>query len=126
MVIVGHSPILNGESHYWADPITYLFPFAASGSWAVNLFFFISILYVAAHQKFNIYRPIYDVSFGVYLWGFVVQQTLYHYSGNFFVGWHCALSLVISFILAYITHFLIEKPGINLGKNLAPFTNTVL
>jgi peptidoglycan/LPS O-acetylase OafA/YrhL len=86
----------------------------------------ITILYVAAHKKFNFYRPIYDVSFGVYLWGFVVQQTLYHYTGKIFVGWHCALSLVISFILAYITHFLIEKPGINLGKKLVPYTNTVL
>ena len=86
----------------------------------------ITILYVAAHKKFNFYRPIYDVSFGVYLWGFVVQQTLYHYTGKIYVGWHCAISLIVSFILAYITHFLIEKPGINLGKKLAPYTNTVL
>jgi peptidoglycan/LPS O-acetylase OafA/YrhL len=62
----------------------------------------------------------------VYLWGFVVQQTLYHYTGKIYVGWHCVLSIAISFILAYITHFLIEKPGINLGKKFTPYTNTVL
>jgi peptidoglycan/LPS O-acetylase OafA/YrhL len=86
----------------------------------------ITILFVAANKYFNFYRPKYDVSFGVYLWGFVVQQTLYHYTGKIYVGWHCAISLVISFALAYLTHFLIEKPGINLGKKLAPFTNTVV
>ena len=95
-----------------------------------NLFFniasSITILYISSNKYFNFYRPKYDVSFGVYLWGFIVQQTLYHYTGKIYVGWHCVLSIVISFVLAYITHFLIEKPGINLGKKLAPFTNTVL
>ncbi len=86
----------------------------------------ITILFVAANKQFNIYRPKYDVSFGVYLWGFVVQQMLYHYTGKIYVGWHCAISLVVSFALAYLTHFLIEKPGINLGKKLAPYTNTVV
>jgi len=38
MVIVGHSPILNGSFSYWVDPISYYFPFAASGPWAVNIF----------------------------------------------------------------------------------------
>jgi peptidoglycan/LPS O-acetylase OafA/YrhL len=86
----------------------------------------ITILYISTNKFFNFHRPKYDVSFGVYLWGFLVQQTLYHITGKLYVGWHCVLSLTISFVLAYLTHFLIEKPGINLGKKLVPYTNTVL
>jgi peptidoglycan/LPS O-acetylase OafA/YrhL len=90
----------------------------------INLFFnitsSITILYLAANKYINYYRPTHDISFGVYLWGFVVQQTLYHFTGKMYVGWHCFLSLIISIALAYLTLFLIEKPGIKLGKKLMP------
>lgn len=104
------------------------FFFRSSGyaNFFFNIASSITILFVAANKYFNMYRPKYDVSFGVYLWGFVVQQTLFHYTGKIYVGWHCILSLIISFALAYLTHFFIEKPGINLGKKLAPFTNAVV
>ncbi len=92
----------------------------------LNLACCISLLYISSNNFFNIYRPKYDISFGVYLWGFVVQQTLYHYVGTTYVGIHCIVSLFISFVLAYITHFLIERPGINLGRKLNAYTNTIL
>jgi peptidoglycan/LPS O-acetylase OafA/YrhL len=46
MVIWGHTLALNGNSTYWIDPITYLFPFTYSGAVAVKIFFFISGLVV--------------------------------------------------------------------------------
>ncbi len=92
-----------------------------------NLFFNIAcsvtLLYFSSTHFLNQFRPKYDISFGVYLWGFVVQQTLYHYVGKLYVGWHCLISLMISIVLAYITHLLIEKPGIELGKELNPYTS---
>ncbi len=98
----------------------FLICFFFRNSTHVNLFFNIAcsvtVLYVSANKYFNLYRPKYDVSFGVYLWGFVVQQTLFHYTGRIYTGWHCIFSILISIALAYITHFLIERPGINLGK----------
>lgn len=106
--------------------IYFFFRTSSYANFFFNVASSITILFVAANKYFNFYRPKYDVSFGVYLWGFVVQQTLYHYIGKIYVGWHCVLSLLISFALAYLAHFLIEKPGINLGKRLAPYTNTVI
>jgi len=109
--------------------ICLIYFFFRSSSYA-NLIFNIAcsvtMLYVSANKYFNWYRPKYDISFGVYLWGFVVQQTIYHLMGKIYVGSHCIISLIISIALAYITHFLIERPGINLGKKLAPFTNAVV
>ncbi|MEI7628096.1 MAG: acyltransferase [Bacteroidota bacterium] len=95
-----------------------------------NLFFNIAcsvtFLYISSTNFFNRFRPKYDISFGVYLWGFVVQQTLYHYVGKMYVGWHCLISLFITIVLAYITHLLIEKPGIELGKELNPYTEAIV
>jgi peptidoglycan/LPS O-acetylase OafA/YrhL len=95
-----------------------------------NLFFNIACsvtaLYISATSFFNQYRPKYDISFGVYLWGFVVQQTLFHYTGKMYTGWHCIISLMISIALAYITHLLIEKPGIEIGKTLNPYTDVMV
>lgn len=95
-----------------------------------NLFFNIAtsvtMLYISTTSLFNKYRPKYDISFGVYLWGFIVQQTFYHYAGKIYTGWHCLISLLISIVLAYITHLLIERPGINLGRELKPYTQVVV
>lgn len=95
-----------------------------------NLFFNIAcsvtLLYFSATNLLNRFRPKYDISFGVYLWGFVVQQTLFHFVGKIYVGWHCLISLLISIVLAYITHLVIEKPGIELGKELNPYTSATI
>jgi len=39
MVIIGHSPILNGKSNFWFDPVGHFFSFTYSASIAVNIFF---------------------------------------------------------------------------------------
>jgi peptidoglycan/LPS O-acetylase OafA/YrhL len=92
----------------------------------LNIACSVTLLYISATNFFNRYRPQYDISFGVYLWGFVVQQTLYHYVGKMYVGWHCLFSLSITIVLAYITHLLIEKPGIQLGNELNPYTDVTV
>lgn len=46
LVIVGHSPYLNGADGFWVDPVGYFFSFTYSGALAVKLFFFISGLVV--------------------------------------------------------------------------------
>ena len=46
MVILGHSPFLNGSSRFWFDPISLFFSYTYSGSFAVKMFFFISGLVV--------------------------------------------------------------------------------
>jgi peptidoglycan/LPS O-acetylase OafA/YrhL len=78
----------------------------------------ITVLYISSNKWIMSLKPKYDISYGIYLWGFLIQQTLYHYTGHIYVGVHCLLSLVISGLFAFVTHIFIELPFIKLGKNL--------
>lgn len=59
-VIIGHSPILNGSSKYWIDPIGHFFNFTYSGALAVKLFFFISGL-VVTNSVLNNNSPVHFI-----------------------------------------------------------------
>jgi len=82
-------------------------------------------LYISVLPSVNKFKPKYDISYGVYLWGFLVQQTLYHYTGHIYVGFHCLFSIAITIPLALFTHFLIEKDSIQLGKEIYPKTPAI-
>ena len=69
-------------------------------------------------------KPKYDISYGIYLWGFLAQQSLYHFIGHIYVGWHCIIALIISVVLALITNIIIEKPFINIGKSVYTYLST--
>ena len=87
--------------------------------WASEIFVFttcIVIVYLASNKFVLKIKPKHDISYGIYLWGFVVQQTLYHFTGHLYVGFHCIIALIVSGFLAYISFKYIEKPGIELGK----------
>jgi peptidoglycan/LPS O-acetylase OafA/YrhL len=76
-----------------------------------------TVIYVASNKHVLKFKPKYDISYGIYLWGFLIQQTLYHFFGHLYVGLHCLLAIVISVILSLITHILIEKPFMDLGRH---------
>lgn len=76
----------------------------------------IILLYVASNTLVLKLKPAYDVSYGVYLWGFLIQQTIYHFLGHVYVGLHAFLAIACSLILALVTNILVERPFIALGK----------
>jgi len=60
-----------------------------------------------------------DISYGVYLWGFVVQQsihTLFPYWGSYK---HMLSALIVSSIMGAVSWFLIEKPSMRLAKRIS-------
>ena len=71
---------------------------------------------IASNKWILKFKLRYDLSYGVYLWGFLVQQTLYHYWGHISAALHCLVALIISIILAFITHIWIEKPFMEFGR----------
>lgn len=73
-------------------------------------------LYIASNSFFCKLKPKYDISYGIYLWGFLVQQTLFHFIGSKSVLIHCLISITIAIILGFLTNIMIEKPFINFGK----------
>ncbi len=60
----------------------------------------------------------YDMSYGLYLWGFVVQQTIYTIAGpiNFYL--FVVLSLVLSVVMGLVSYLAVERSGIAIGRKL--------
>lgn len=82
------------------------------------LTFCMAIIYISSRKTVVKLKPKYDISYGVYLWGFLVQQSLFYYLGTLYAGLHCIIALGLSITLAMITYFLIELPFMDLGKRI--------
>ena len=80
---------------------------------------FAILVLLSSSNKFILkFKPRYDISYGIYLWGFLIQQTLYYYLGFTNAFFHLFIALLIATILALISFLFIEKPFIILGKKL--------
>lgn len=79
----------------------------------------IVILYLASNKYVIKFKPKYDISYGIYLWGFLVQQTIYFYIGQVHPLLHMTIALFITTLLAIGTHLLVEKRFIRWGAQLS-------
>ncbi len=96
--------------------IYYIF---SSTSYAQIIFTFAScntVIYLASNEFVLKFKPKIDISYGIYLWGFLIQQSIYHFLGHIYVGLHCFIALIISTLLALITYVIVEKPFMSMGK----------
>ena len=84
-------------------------------------FYCVLAFYLATRKSLFRFKPRLDLSYGIYLWGYFVQQCLFHYLGSIHIYLHIVLAIGISVVLAYFTHILVEKPFIKFGKNLISF-----
>lgn len=72
------------------------------------------------------FRMKYDISYGLYIYSFVVEQLLAQLIGNRWpVFVFIVFTLAISGILALASYILIEKPAINLKKRTDPLLSRV-
>jgi len=63
----------------------------------------------------------YDVSYGVYIYAFPIQQLLFQLFGNRLnIFLFIALSLILSVTMGILSYVLIERPFINLRKRTDP------
>ncbi|HJV66867.1 MAG TPA: hypothetical protein VJ550_14115 [Geomonas sp.] len=107
-------------------------PNSILGSWMLYLLFhsstynfyffyfalFSSILYLSTTRILLKYRPSVDISYGVYLWGFPVQQMMAA-TFNYGVWFNQIISLIISICLGFLSWHLIEKRFMNIGRRFA-------
>ncbi|HDV2467383.1 TPA: acyltransferase [Escherichia coli] len=77
---------------------------------------FIAILYLSKTNTLLKIKPKADISYGVYLWGFPVQQIIAMYFLNKGVLFNQILSIFICIVLGWASWHLVEKRFINLGK----------
>ena len=59
-----------------------------------------------------------DISYGVYLWGWPVQQLLVHWWPDMHVQAHRVLAMLGACILGALSWYVLEKPAIALGKSV--------
>ena len=83
------------------------------------VFLFVSILYLSSRSWFIRFKPSKDLSYGVYLWGFVIQQTLIYCFPGQGPATNALASLVVTFVIAWGSWHFIERPAIQLGHRLA-------
>lgn len=57
-----------------------------------------------------------DISYGIYLWGFPVQQSVVHFAGQMNPYVNFAVSALIATVLGTITYYLTEKPFVKGSK----------
>jgi hypothetical protein len=89
-----------------------------------NFYFFYlalfpTILYVSGLTWFVKFKPKIDLSYGIYLWGYPVQQFILAEFGSHGVRFNQAVSMAICFALAFISWHLIERRSIAFGAFLA-------
>lgn len=79
---------------------------------------FASTLYLAGQPWLVRLRLRSDVSYGVYLWGFPVQQTLQYLWPEQGLRFNQGASLLLALLLGYASWHLVEKQGIALGQRV--------
>jgi peptidoglycan/LPS O-acetylase OafA/YrhL len=86
----------------------------------------IALTLISAFQLFEL-RLKYDVSYGVYIYSFPIQQLLFHFFGSILnVITFICFSLLISFVIGFLSYILIEKPCIDLRKRTDSLLQSLL
>lgn len=98
----------------------YLFHRDANSQHFFFLMFFSLVLYLATHRlviKF-LKLPI-DISYGVFLWGFPIQQMLAKYFSTLNGIGHCAAAMVLACIAGVVSWYLVEQRFILAGRAIS-------
>ena len=79
---------------------------------------FFAILYICSRSWMVRWRFAADISYGVYLWGWPVQQLLVHAFPGMDVQMHRAVAVVLACALGALSWYLLEKPCIAIGQRM--------
>lgn len=76
-------------------------------------------MYSATSRMIIRFRPSIDISYGVFLWGFPIQQSLAHWLPQLSRVENCILSILIAVSMGFLSWVLVESNAIKLGKKVA-------
>lgn len=79
----------------------------------------LAVLHVSTLAAVLRLRPRADLSYGIYLWGFPVQQVVFPWSASLGFGASFSATLLLTALLAALSWYGVEKPLIALGRRLA-------
>jgi peptidoglycan/LPS O-acetylase OafA/YrhL len=107
----------------WALHATLLYKYSLALALASFVFWFAYRIPWRGYNRFG------DYSYGTYLWGWPVQQTLAHFFPQLHSLFHTLIALPIAIVLGILSWQLVERPAIALGRrwcrstaDIAPLT----
>ncbi|WP_038994054.1 MULTISPECIES: acyltransferase family protein [Pseudomonas] len=80
---------------------------------------FLTILYLSGTKLLLAIKPKIDVSYGIYLWGFPVQQMLAYHFLELGVRFNQVAAIVVCIVLGYLSWYLVEERSIAFGGRVA-------
>lgn len=95
-----------------------LFRHAPINFYLFYLALFISLLFVASQSWMLRLRPRSDLSYGIYLWGFPVQQVMAQFFAAQGILFNQLASVAVCLVLAFCSWHLVEKPAMDRGAAL--------
>jgi len=98
----------------WA--IYYVFRFSSLTHYFLYSAVFLTILYLSSIKSIVSIKIKSDISYGIYLWGFLVQQILAYYFHDRGVRFNQVAAMVISIIIAAISWRYLESKCIRYGQ----------
>lgn len=113
--------IIDSSLFFGGVLLTYLFK-----SYSVDSYNFmlhctigIGVLYISSLRYVKKVKIKYDISYGVYLYAWPVQQTLNFLYPEKNYLFNCIIAIIITIPLAFLSWILIEKKAIYIGKQLS-------
>ena len=106
---------LTGVCLLWI--VYYLFQSNTYNFYSFYLALFYSIVYISSLSWFLKLKPRFDISYGVYLWGFPVQQILAQYFSDFGIFFNQIGSILVTSVIGLISWKFFENPAIKIGRN---------
>jgi len=84
--------------------------------------FFYGIIYIFSCSFICKIKVKYDISYGVYLWGFPVQQIISYHFSDYGLIFNLVLAIIISCFIGCLSFIYIEKPAMNLSKKWSSYS----
>lgn len=110
--------VINRDLFFGFLLLTYLFNSysVTSYSFMLHLTIAVGVVYISSLKYIKILKIKYDISYGVYLYAWPVQQTLNFIYPEKNYLFNCISAIIITIPLALLSWILIEKNAINIGK----------
>jgi peptidoglycan/LPS O-acetylase OafA/YrhL len=99
-----------------------LFYFVSDAFLSQMFFYFMMCtlaLYVSTVNIVKYIKPRHDISYGIYLWGFLVQQIIYNYIPSLSLHLNQIICIAVTIVFSYISFFVVEQPSMKIGKTMS-------
>ncbi len=110
---------INMEIFIGAWVLYFLFKTSTYNFYFFYFSIFYSIVFISSRVWILKFKPTFDISYGVYLWGWPVQQVMAQIFPHYGVGFNQISSMIASALLGYASWKLVESRFIKIGSNIS-------